>query len=189
MKKIALWGLAGALAILLAQGPYIARADDHDGTDHDGYHSYGIYRGGMDSDGYHGYDMNDGRRDFEGYHGYNMDDGRRDSDRHRGYDMGDMGPGMMHDGGLRDYGMGPDMMGRGYENEWNFHRHQSIENRKEAARIFQDYINSRHNPDLKLGKIKDEGSEFEADLMNRDHFLVGKLFVDKDTGRLQRSND
>jgi hypothetical protein len=173
MKKIMLWGLAGALAMLVAQGPHIARANDHDRTDRDGYGSY---------------DMDHGRTGSDEYHGYDMDDGRRDSDRYRGYDMGDMGPGMMYNGGSREYGMGPDMMGRGYENESHFHRHQSVENRDEAARIFQDYINSRHNPNLKLGKIKNEGSEFEADLLNRDHFLVGKLFLDKDTGRLHSAD-
>lgn len=137
MRKPILYGLAGALAILLAQSPQIARAMDS---------------GMMDSGGYRGYDI---------------------------------GPGMMHYGGSQEYGMGPGMMGRGYEDEPHYPRNQKYIDKKDAARIFEDYLNARHNPNLKLGTIKDEGSSYEADLLTKDNSLVDKLLVDKDTGRIR----
>jgi hypothetical protein len=137
MKRIILCGLAGVLALLLAQSPQIARAMDS---------------GVMDSGGYGRYDM---------------------------------GPGMMHDGGSQNYGMGPQMMGRSYEEEPHYPYNHPVVNREEAARIFEDYLNSRHNPNLKLGHIKDEGPSFEADLLTQNNSLVDKLLVDKDTGRMR----
>lgn len=137
MKKLILYGLAGALAILLAQSPLNARAMDS---------------GMMDSGGYRGYDM---------------------------------GPGMMRYGGPEEHSLSPGMMGRGYEDEPHYLRNRTYLDKKDAARIFEDYLNSRHNPNLKLGKIKDEGANFEADLLNKNNSLVDKLLVDKDTGRMR----
>ena len=137
MKKLILIGVAGALAMLLAQSPLNARAMDS---------------GMMDSGSYHGYDM---------------------------------GPGMMRYNGPRAHGSSPGMMGRGYEDEPHYPRHQANVDREDATRIFEDYLNSRHNPNLKLGKIKDEGSNFEADLLTKDNSLIDKLLVDKDTGRMR----
>jgi hypothetical protein len=97
----------------------------------------------------------------------------------------DMGPGMMQYGGSRDYGMGPGMMGQSYENEPHYPQNQKYRSRKTAERILKDYLNSRHNPNLKLGEIKDEGSFFEADLLTKDNSLVDKLLVDKNTGRMR----
>ena len=111
-----------------------------------------------------------------------MDSGMMGGGGYRGYDMG---PGMMHYGGSRYYGMGPGMMGQGYENEPYYYQNQKYLDRKNAERIFEDYLSSRHNPNLKLGEIKDEGSVFEADLLTKDNSLVDKLIVDKDTGRMR----
>ena len=111
-----------------------------------------------------------------------MDSGMMSGGGYRGFDMG---PGMMHDGGHRDYDMGPGMMGQGYENEPYYHQNQKKLDSKGAERVFEDYLNSRNNPNLKLGKIKDEGSFFEADLLTKDNSLVDKLIVDKNTGRMR----
>ena len=111
-----------------------------------------------------------------------MDSGMMDSGGYRGYDMG---PGMMHYGGSQEHGMGPGMMGRGYENEPHYPRSQKSVDSEDAARIFEDYLSSRHNPDLKLGAIKDEGDSFEANLLTKDNSVVNKLLVDKDTGRIR----
>ena len=54
---------------------------------------------------------------------------------------------MMHYGGSQDYGMGPDMMGRGYRNEPYYPRHRTYMDREDAARIFEDYLSSRHHPE------------------------------------------
>ena len=111
-----------------------------------------------------------------------MDSGMMDNGGYGGYDMG---PGMMHYGGSRDYGMGPGMMGPGYENEPHYPQNQKYQSRKSAESILKGYLDSRHNPNLKLGEIKDQGSFFEADLLTKDNSLVDKLIVDKDTGRMR----
>jgi len=111
-----------------------------------------------------------------------MDSGMMDGGGYRGYDMG---PGMMHNGNYRNYDMGPGMMGQGYENEPQYYQNQKYLDKKDAERIFENNLNSRHNPNLKLGKIKDQGSSFEADLLTKDNSLVDKLIVDKNTGRMR----
>jgi hypothetical protein len=111
-----------------------------------------------------------------------MDSGMMGGGGYRGYDMG---PGMMHYGGSRDYGMSLGMMGPSDENGPHYRQNQTDLDRKGAERIFEDYLNSRHNPNFKLGKIKDEGSFFEADLLTQNNFLVDKLIVDKNTGRMR----
>ena len=137
MKKLMIYSLVGALAVLLINNPIDTQAMD----------------GGMMSGG--------------SYRGFNM------------------GPGMMHYGGYRDYDMGPGMMYQRHENEPYHHQNQKYLDRKGAERIFEDYLTSVHNPNLKLGEVKDEGSFFEADLLTKDNSLVDKLIVDKDTGRMR----
>ncbi len=137
MKKLILSGLFGALAMLLLQGPLVARAMD---------------AGIMDSGGYRGYEM---------------------------------GPGMMRYGGYPDDGSGPGFLGQCYGNEGQYRQNQSYLDRKGAERVFEDYLNSRHNPNLKLGEVKDEGSVFEADLLTKDNSLVDKLIVNKNTGQMR----
>jgi len=111
-----------------------------------------------------------------------MDSGMMDGGGYHGYDMG---AGMMHNGNYRNYDMGPGMMGQGYENEPQYYQNQKYLDKKDAERIFENNLNSRHNPNLKLGKIKDQGSSFEADLLTKDNSLVDKLIVDKNTGRMR----
>lgn len=111
-----------------------------------------------------------------------MDDGMMGSGGYRGFGMG---PDTMHYGGSRDYGMHPRSMDRSEENGPHYRQHQADLGRKGAERIFEDYLSSRHNPYLKLGEIKDEGSSFEVDVLTRDNSLVNKLIVDKDSGRMR----
>jgi hypothetical protein len=101
---------------------------------------------------------------------------------YRGYDMG---PGMMRYGGYQAHGMGSSMMGPSGENGLQRNQNRAYIDQNGAERIFEDYLKSEHNPNLKLGKIKDEGSFFEADVVTRDNSLVDKLIVDKDTGHLR----
>jgi hypothetical protein len=96
-----------------------------------------------------------------------------------------MGPGMMHNGGDQNYGVGPGMMGQYNNNESYHRRNQMYVDRNGAERIFEEYLDSRHNPNLKLGKIKDRGSFFEARLLTKDNSFVDKLIVDKNTGQMR----
>jgi hypothetical protein len=134
MKKLILYALVGAFAMLLAQSPVSVQAMDGGGS--------------IGSGGYRGYGM---------------------------------GPGMMRYGGGMDYNMAPQCN----DNEPRYRQNQTYLNKTGAEKVFEDYLNARHNPNLKLGKIKDEGSSFEADLLTQNNSLVDKLIVDKSSGRMR----
>ncbi len=110
-----------------------------------------------------------------------------------GYGYG-MGPGMMGGGGYGGqqycpycgsyvgqgggYGMGPGMMGQGYQ-------YQPLEKplqKKDAEKMVGDYIQSLHNSDLKLGKITEKDTYFEAEILGKNKVLADTVIVDKDTG-------
>jgi hypothetical protein len=99
-----------------------------------------------------------------------------------------MGHGMMGDGYGYGYGMGPGMMGdyygagRGYGRQYPA-RGKTIE-AKEAAAMMNDYLKSSRNPNLKLGKIKDVGNTFEAEILTKKNDLVDKVHIDKRTGQI-----
>ncbi len=144
-------------------------------------------------------------RGFMGHHGM-MGPGMM------GYPMmgpgGGMGPGMMGSrgyGGGRNYRMEPGMMGPGYEmgpgmmspgwrgrgmgparREPGSGRQPLQERRqleeKDVRSIVENYIRSTRNPNLELGKIKDAGNVFEAEIVTKDKSLVDKVIVDKNTG-------
>lgn len=86
--------------------------------------------------------------------------------------MGGYGPG---------YGMGPGMMG-GYG--WQYSPGGKAINAKEAEAMMNDYLKSSRNPNLKLGKIKDAGNTFEAEILTRRNDLVDKVHIDKRTGQI-----
>jgi hypothetical protein len=91
-----------------------------------------------------------------------------------------MGPGVM------GYGMGYGMMGPGYgyyPQYWQPHRPMKEQDAKE---ILENYLNSTRNPNLKLGKIKDEGYAFEAEIVTKSNgSLVDKILLNKNTGWLR----
>lgn len=108
-------------------------------------------------------------------YGYGMMRGYAGGGRH-GYGMG---PGMMDGYG---YGMGPGMMD---EYGYGWRRHGSGEgpvDAKEAATMMNDYLKATQNPNLKLGKIRDAGSDLEAEVLTRDNSLADKILIDKNTG-------
>ena len=100
MKKMLLYALVGAFAMLLAQSPAIVQAMDDGGS--------------MQYDGYRGYGM---------------------------------GPGMMRYGGDTDYGITPQCN----DYEPGYHQNQTHLDKKGAEKVLEDYLSSRHNPNLKLG--------------------------------------
>jgi len=112
-----------------------------------------------------------------------------------GYGMGPgmmgygMGPGMMGYGmgpGMMGYGRGYGMMGPGYGYNQQYQQPQRTITEKDAKGIVENYLNSTRNPNLKLGKIKDEGSAFEADIVTKGNgSLVDKILVNKNTGWLR----
>jgi hypothetical protein len=106
----------------------------------------------------------------------------------RGYGMGPgmMGRGMGPEGG---YGRGPGMMDRGQirgsQQMGSGPRQQQSQrdlSKEDARSIVKDYLASTRNPNLKLGKIKDTGNAFEAEIVTKDNSLVDKVLVDKTSG-------
>ncbi len=97
-----------------------------------------------------------------------------------------MGRGMM---GSHGYGMGPGVMGdyygagRGHGRQYPA-RGKTID-AKEAAAMMNDYLKSSRNPNLKLGKIKDVGNTFEAEILTKKNDLVDKVHIDKRTGEIR----
>jgi len=106
-------------------------------------------------------------------HGYGYS---RGSGMMGGYGYG-MGPGMM--GG---YGSGYGM-GRGYG--WQSQSTGKSIDAKEAEAMMKDYLKSSRNPNLKLGKIKDVGSAFEAEILTKKNDLADRVHIDKATGNMK----
>jgi hypothetical protein len=97
-----------------------------------------------------------------------------------------MGPGMMGYGmgpGMMGYGMGYGMMGPGYGYYPQYRQPHRPMKEQDAKAIVEYYLNSTRNPNLKLGKIKDEGYAFEAEIVTKSNgSLVDKILVNKNTG-------
>lgn len=51
---------------------------------------------------------------------------------------------------------------------------------KDAEAIAKNYIGA--NPNLKVGKIEDKETHFEAEILTKDDSLVARLGIDKNTG-------
>lgn len=92
---------------------------------------------------------------------------------------GGMGPGMR--GGYGS-GMGSGMMGGHGRQPQSTGK--SID-AKEAEAMMKDYLKSTRNPNLKLGKIKDTGKVFEAEILTKKDDLVDRVLIDKETGSIR----
>ena len=95
-----------------------------------------------------------------------------------------MGPGMMGPG----YGRGPGMMGPGYGPQYGppygppYQQPREPMKEKDAQQIVENYLRATRNPNLKLGKIIDKDTYFEAEILTKEDSLADKLAVDKQTG-------
>ncbi len=92
-----------------------------------------------------------------------------------------MGPGMMGGRG-NGYGMGPGMMGSGQGYGPSQEQPQKPIDKEQAKSMVENYLKSTGNPNLKLGDIKDEGQNFQADVVTKDNSLADKILIDKNTG-------
>jgi hypothetical protein len=83
------------------------------------------------------------------------------------------------------HGMGPELKGPGYgAGSVALAPGKSLD-RNEAKTIFGNYLRSQNNPELKLGKIEDDGTFFKADVLNQDNTLVDIILINKKTGELR----
>ena len=95
-----------------------------------------------------------------------------------------MGPGMMGKGMMGPCMGGQGMMGQGMMGPGHGQQQQLQKplEEKDARAILENYITNMKNPNLQLGKIKDAGTTFEAEILTKDNSLVDKIMVDKKTG-------
>jgi hypothetical protein len=97
-----------------------------------------------------------------------------------------MGHGMMGPG----YGMGPGMMGPGYGYGYGpqygygqqYGQPSKPLSEDQAKQEVENYLSSTRNPNLKMGKLKDKGNDYEVNIETKDGSLVNKIMVNKDTG-------
>jgi hypothetical protein len=52
----------------------------------------------------------------------------------------------------------------------------------EAKGMFEDYMKSANNPNLKLGKIKEQKDRFVAQITTKDGSLVDEIALDRYSG-------
>jgi hypothetical protein len=104
---------------------------------------------------------------------------------------GMMGPGYGMGSGIMGSGTGQGMWGtrEGYQNNpqngSQYKEFQRPLGPREARAILEDYLKSKRNPNLKLGKIRDDGYAFEAEIVTKENSLVDKILVDKNTGGMR----
>jgi hypothetical protein len=100
---------------------------------------------------------------------------------HRGAPGYGYGPGMMQGYG-RGGMMGP-MYAPGYGPEWAQQREKMEKlNEEQAKRLVNTHIQYTRNPNLKVGKIKEQEMGYEVEIVTKEDSLVDKVFVDKYTG-------
>lgn len=97
---------------------------------------------------------------------------------------GHMGPGMMT-GMMRGFG-GPaaNLPCPGYG------PHTGVTGqltKEQAANWARNYLARLSNPNLKLGKITETETHFQAEILTKDNSLVEKILVEKATGRTTRA--
>jgi mono/diheme cytochrome c family protein len=91
------------------------------------------------------------------------------------------------------YGMGRGMMGRGYGGYGMgpgygapygspYRRLSEPLDEQQARQEVENYIKSTRNPNLKVGKTMEKGSQYEVTIETKDGSLVDKILVDKNTG-------
>jgi hypothetical protein len=99
-----------------------------------------------------------------------------------------MGSGTMGRGGMMGQGemMGQgSTMGPGTDSGTQQQQPQQPLEEKDIKPMIENYLKSTRNPNLKLGKIVDKGSAFEAEIVTKDNSLVDRIAVDKTTGSMR----
>jgi hypothetical protein len=128
---------------------------------------------------------------------WNCPYGGRSTGPGRGYGMmgggSGMGPGMMGPGyGMGSgFGRGTGSMGRAPAQGGTGTGAARLETpiKEEGARtVVENYLQATRNPNLKLGKITEQGDAFEAEIVTKDGSLVDKLLIDKSTGWMHPAN-
>ena len=118
--------------------------------------------------------------------GYGMGSGMMGQGHNSGYSAG---PGMIESGSGMGQGMMSSGNGYGQQNGPQYGRQyqpprQTPLDRNQAKQEVENYLKSRRNPNLQLGKIEEERNGYRINIVTRDGSLVDKILVDKNTGRM-----
>jgi hypothetical protein len=113
------------------------------------------------------------------------------SQMNQGYGPGyGMEPSMMGQGA----GMGQGMMGgpgygygRQYDPQYGSQYQQAQQplNLNQAKQQVENYLRSKRNPNLKLGKIEEKSNGYQINIETKEGSLVDKILVDKYTGGMR----
>lgn len=81
--------------------------------------------------------------------------------------------------------IGPGMIGVYPWNKPPYRQFAKPLGEKDALALVENYLDSTQNPNLKLGKNKDEETDYEFDVVTKDNSLVDRLLVNKVTGYIR----
>jgi hypothetical protein len=84
-----------------------------------------------------------------------------------------------------EHPMGPEFTGPGYGSVAKTTGPEKLLTEDQARTMFENYINSTGNPDLRLGRIEDVGVSFKAEILNKDSSVADEILLNKKTGGMR----
>jgi hypothetical protein len=84
-----------------------------------------------------------------------------------------------------EHPMGPEFTGPGYGATAKVTGPERLLTETEARTMFENYIKSTGNPDLRLGRIEDIGVSFKGEILNKDNSVVDEILLNKKTGTMR----
>jgi hypothetical protein len=84
-----------------------------------------------------------------------------------------------------EHPMGPEFTGPGYGSAAKVTSPDKPLTENEAKTMFENYIKSTGNPDLRLGRIEDIGVSFKGEILNKDNSVVDEILLNKKTGTMR----
>jgi hypothetical protein len=86
-----------------------------------------------------------------------------------------------------EHPMGPEFTGPGYGSVAKATGPERLLTENEARTMFENYIKSTGNPDLRLGRIEDIGVSFKGEILNKGDSVVDEILLNKKTGGMRSS--
>jgi hypothetical protein len=84
-----------------------------------------------------------------------------------------------------EHPMGPEFAGPGYGAIAKVTGPERLLTEDQAKTMFENYIKSTGNPDLRLGRIEDIGVSFKGEILNKDNSVVDEILLNKKTGTMR----
>jgi hypothetical protein len=84
-----------------------------------------------------------------------------------------------------EHPMGPELTGPGYGQAAKVTTPDKLLTENDARTMFENYIKSTGNPDLRLGRIEDIGVSFKGEILNKDNSVLDEILLNKKTGSMR----